>query len=149
MLFLCTRNCLLECWATEEFWTSVWKLFWICHNKRDIVSAMQPPNTNNAKITGTWQKLRKNRKLGVTRHSSNVNQSTLKRNECNMGISSRSFQFPFLFWYSYFYTRYLHSRIYTFIIYLWFQSPLPSILAKLIMSRFFTLKKKNYHQRWL
>lgn len=139
MLSLCTKNYLPECWVTGEFWTSVWKVFWICHNKRDIVSAMQPPNTNSAKITRMWQKLRKARKLGVTRHSSNVNQSTLKRNKCDMQINSCSFQFPFLFWY--YYIWYLHSQIYTFLMYLWFQSPLPSILVKLIMSLFLTLKK--------
>lgn len=87
--------------VTKEFWTSVWKLFRICHNKRDIVSAVQPPNTNSAKITIMWQKLRKARKLN-TIDGSNVNQIILERNECNVRINSCYFQFAFLFWYYYF-----------------------------------------------
>lgn len=88
--------CLLECWVTEKFWTSVWKLFWICHNKRDIVSAMQPQNTNSAEITGMWQKLKKSQETRCNKAQSKWNQSTLKRSECIVKIISCHLQFPFL-----------------------------------------------------
>lgn len=89
--------CLLECWVMEEFWTSVWKLFWICHNKRDIVSAMQPPSTNSAEITGMWQKLRKSQETWCNETQFKWNQSTLKRSECIMKIIPCHLQIPFLF----------------------------------------------------
>lgn len=123
MLFLCTQNYLLKCWATEEFWTSVWKLFWVCHNKWDIVSAMQLPNTNSAKVTVMWRKLRKARKLSVTRHSSNVNQSTLKRMQYEdkfllFSVSISILAILFLYLVPAFIFLYLVPQIYTFIIYL-------------------------------
>lgn len=120
MLVLFIEVCLLECRVTEEFWTSVWKLFWICQNKRDIVSAMQPQNTNSAEITGVWQKLRKARKLGVTRHSSREIKAPWKELNASGKLFPAICSFHFYFTNIGFCVWFLHTWICTFTIYLWF-----------------------------